>query len=31
MTPGILLFAFMPAIIFILWRVSCDGGKAPHE
>jgi hypothetical protein len=31
MTPTILLVAFLPAIIFTLWRVSCDGGRATHE
>jgi hypothetical protein len=31
MSPGMLLIAFLPTIIFILWRVSCDGGRAPHE
>jgi hypothetical protein len=31
MTPATLLFAFMPAIIFVLWKVSCRGGRAPHE
>jgi hypothetical protein len=30
MTPGAVLLAFMPAIIFVLWKVSCRGGRAPH-